>query len=384
MSKTDNFNPMRFLASVGAGGMAIAPFAFFQYTYHTGKGLVSYGAINHDMLPTSQLALFRGLEAIMIIMALLHFVISISLFKDLIPWLASEKFKELKTNPLKNAAILVPFVSFAMTMNVFIAVIRFFSPTLHTNFQSLMLPALIVWGLLWVTQMYTEMKLLKISFIKDFDINKIGFTWLMHPFALAMLTVTGTGLAAMAKDPNVAKVAAFMSLTSGSMGVFLFAVKLFASFTSHFKKDGLDDKQFLPSYLMVVPIITLYAISAFRLGHFAEHHMGLHLHGYFTAVIALAFTFQTWYLMFGLTLLKDYFKQDFAKNEYYVSLWGLICPFAGYAVMGSFFYKNVISSPILYAAIPLITLAGVFTYGVILRRSLGCQGLIKGKTACIN
>jgi len=70
-----------------------------------------------------------------------------------------------------------------------------------------------------------------------------------------MVTVTGSGIAAMAKDKGVADTAFFLLLISGTMGLFLLSVKVVAIFKSHFSADGLPDKQFLPSFLIVVPNI---------------------------------------------------------------------------------------------------------------------------------
>jgi hypothetical protein len=62
-----------------------------------------------------------------------------------------------------------------------------------------------------------------------------------------------------------------MSLIAGTMGMFLMSVKLFSIFKKHFHQEGSLDNQFMPTYIIVIPIITVFAISFFRLGHYAEH-----------------------------------------------------------------------------------------------------------------
>ncbi len=338
MSKTNSFNPLTFLAALGAGGIAVAPFVYFQYITPHGKGLISWSELmsNASGMSTS---LFYAMQAIMVVFGTLHFVLTGILLKDLSSWVKTNSYKEFINDPLKNAGILAPFISIAMSMNVFIGVIRFFIPSLQENFQSLMLPALIFWSIIWIWLMKTEIKLLKISFTKDFDVNKISFGWLLHPFALGMVTVSGMGIAAMAKDPTVATTAAFMGVISGTMGLFLFLVKVISIFKSHFTQNGIPERQFLPSFLIVIPIMTLFAISVFRLGHFFEHQFGYHLESYFTIVILIPFAFETWYFAFGLSMLTGYFKKDFFRKEYYVTLWAFICPFVGYSVLASFVYK---------------------------------------------
>lgn len=47
------FSPLIFLASLGAGGIAVMPFAFLQYTFSHGPGLVKIADIGHGTLPLS-------------------------------------------------------------------------------------------------------------------------------------------------------------------------------------------------------------------------------------------------------------------------------------------------------------------------------------------
>jgi hypothetical protein len=126
--KQPTFSPLSFLASLGAGGIAVLPFAFFQYTFHTGKGLITFGQIDHFALPFSQQILFHFLELVMIVFTVIHFVLTYQFSKGLISWVKTDTYRQFINDPLKNSAIMAPFLSFAMTMNVFIGPIRFFSP----------------------------------------------------------------------------------------------------------------------------------------------------------------------------------------------------------------------------------------------------------------
>ncbi len=372
MVKKSKFNPLIFLMALGAGGISIIPFAFFQYTLKHGKGLIQYSQIGHGTLSIFQEILFRILELVMIIPASIHLILMGLFSVQLYNWIKTKDYYKTLQNPLKNSSIITPFIAIAMTLNVFIGPIRFFIPSFANNLQSFMLPALIAWSLIWVFLMKFEIKLLKISFENNFDVNKISFGWLLHPFALSMITVTGTGIAALSANANIAHLAAFMSLVSGTMGVFLLSVKLSAIFKSHFNAPGLPDKEFMPSFLIVIPNITLYAISAFRLGHYLEKHLGMHMGAYFIGVISLAFAFETWYFMFGFAMLKDYFKNHFFNKEFYITQWGLVCPFVAYAVLGSFFYAVFIPSKILLITVLITTLITLILFGILFERQLRC------------
>lgn len=367
-----NFNPLLFLLSLGAGGIAVAPFAFLQYVFYEGPGLVTYSALHSTITSFAQQILFTSLEVIMVLFATIHLIATVILAKKLFVWLRKKQHVSYLQNPLTNAGILAPFISLVMTMNVFIGPLRYFIPALSQNLQQLMLPALIFWGVIWIVLMKVDLRLLKISFEKPFDVNKISFGWLLHPFALAMLSVTGMGIAAMSHTPTIAHTAAFMSVVCATMAAFLLLVKLIAIFKSHFAQQSLPEKQFLPSFLIVVPNITLLALTAFRFAHYVQHNFGFELEGLMFFILLLAFAFETWYLLFGATLLKDYFKRHFFKKEFYVTQWGLVCPVVAYAVLGSFLFAHFVQSSILFTVVFVTILIAVVLFFLLLVRQLRC------------
>ena len=374
---TIHFSPLRFLASLGAGGIAVMPFAFFQYTHPHEKGLITLSQVGHGSLPLAKELLFYGLEGVMIVFALLHFFLTGLFLKQLFAWRRTAAYRTFMSDPLKNAGILAPFVSIGMSFNVVIGAVRFLVPALSQNLQALMLPALVAWGILWFALLRTEIKLLGASFATSFDVSKINFGWLLHPFALGMITVTGTGIAALSKTPSIAHIAAFMSIVTGSMGLFLLMVKTIAIFKSHFSAPGLPEKQFLPSLLIVVPNITLFAISGFRLVHYMEHQLGAHIHWLGQAIILLSFAFEVWYMAFGLYLLKSYFRKHLFNAEFHVSQWGLICPFVAFAVLGSFFYKSFVPNPVGYAVVIATMITAVGIYLMLLKKAVRCARLTR-------
>lgn len=366
------FSPLVFLASLGAGGISVMPFVLFQYSLDHGAGLITreqLWSVAGGQMP----AYFLSLEAVMVVFAALHFFLTFFFIFQLVKWLKTSEFGRLLNDPLQNASLLAPFISIAMSMNVVIGPIRYFLPAVSSSFQELMLPAFIFWSGLFAILLLFELRLLKISFERGFDVNKISFGWLLHPFALGMVTVVGTGIAAMAEDPSIANSAAMMSLVSGSMGLFLMMVKLIMIFKSHFDMKELPHHKFLPSFLIVIPNITLYAISAFRFGHFLEHQHGFEMGPYFYIVIALAFAFESWYFLFGLTFLWDYLKKHHRPN-FYLTQWGLICPAVAYGVLGSFVFSIVIASPVVYALVLVMVAISIIAYFELLIKHIRCFG----------
>ena len=370
--KSEKFTPLFFLASLGAGGIAVIPFAIMQYTIENGKGLITRAGLWAKGYTGFYAFQYMFLEAVMIVFTLIHIFLTVRYTLELVRWVKNGNLKALLNDPLKNSEIVAPLISFLMTINLFIGPLRYFVPAISSNLQDFFLPALYLFSLMLAVVLFIEIYLLGVSFKNGFDIDKINFGWLLHPFVLGMLSTVGTGIAAVGKDASIANAAAFLSMISISMGLFLLLVKMVVIFKSHFSAGSLPEKNFLPSFLIVIPNITLFSISLFRLGHFLEHHHGFHLEGYFYIVVGFAMAFEIWYMLFGLSLLIPYFRNNHFK-EFYVTQWGLVCPFVAFTVLGSFAYKTVLAVPVVYVMIYIMLLVTVALYFEILFKQVKYQ-----------
>ncbi len=362
----EKFNPLLFLSSLGAGGLAVSGFILIQYGgFFHGKGLAVFADIE-------QTPMVLILETIMIIFSLIHVYLTIAFFIGQAAWKKTNAAKEFENNPLVNSGLMAPYVSVFMSMNVIIAVVRYFSEWMSNNFQAIMLPAFIFFVLLWVLAVYKVLTLLKIAFIKSFDVEKIHFGWLLQPFALAMATVTGSGFAALAENKTIGGFAAFLTLISLTMVIFLTSVKIFSIFKKHLSRDAILENHFMPTYLIVVPIITLIGIAIFRLGHYAQHVF----HAPILFVIAkilmiMLYAFEVWYFVFGLMMLKNYWK-DYLVGKFHVSQWGLICPFVALGALSGFIYKAFFQNAIFLGIIFILILGTSVFYLFLLKRQFKC------------
>lgn len=358
-----NFNLLWFIMALGFGGTSVAGFAFLNYTIKRPpglKGLISLDALNQfapHLDPTTR-ALVSFFEYHIAAFGVLH-LISICLVGLLfIAWRLKypAAYRELLNDNTRNAAIITPALALGMTFNVFLVGGVFYFKPLKDNMQALMLPALLAWLLIWLYTMVTALRVQRRYLEKGFDVAKMHFGWLLQPFALAMTAVSGTGIAALGHDPVITYTAFYLSLVPFTMAVFMTVVKLVALFQSHYEA-GLPTKvEFLPSMLIVVPILTLLSISLFRYGHFFDHQLKSHLpQAYFQIVTCGGWAFMSWYLVLGLMLLKRYLADHFFRRGYFdESQWGMICPMVAFAVLGAFVYKTTLP------AWPVMTLIVAF------------------------
>lgn len=375
------FHPTAFLAVLGAGGLSVAPFGIMQYAMpHSIQGLVTHQAVTTQSVGFAP-GLIALLEVIMIVFAVIHFGLFAWFARLLRQWMKSEAYGATRGNPYASNALLTPLLALAMSFNVFIGTVRYFWPALHSNLQVIMPFALIAWIVLFVAVLGLAAKLLKHAFAHGVDLAHLPFSWMQYPMTIAMVSVTGTGFAAMSKTPWVAHTAFFLALIGLATAAVLFIFNLVTLFQHHFAKTGYPEKQLIPSMLAMVPIVSLFGISAYRITHYL--HRSLHLEVEWLATLGVTglFALQIMMLAFGLYLIKDFLRKEFTRDEYYPSLWALVCPFVGFAMMAAFTNTAFIASPI-FAGLALASLAtAIVVYAILMRRMLACRGLLLGRSA---
>ena len=359
----DNFNMLWFIMCLGFGGTGVAGFAFLNYVVERPaglKGLISLGALNQfaAQLSPGLRALIGFFKYHIAAFGLLHILSLVLVAALFMAWRKRhpQAYQELLEDNTRNAVIMAPALAVGMTFNVFLVGGAFYFSSVKSNMEALMLPALLVWLLIWAYTMTLAVSVQRRYLEKGFDVSKMHFGWLLQPFALAMTSVSGAGIAALGHDPWITRTAFFLSLIPLTMALFLTAVKLVSLFQSHYR-TGLPTKvEFLPSMLMVVPILTLISITLFRYGHFFDHQLKSHLpQAYFPLVVCFGWAFMCWYLLLGILLLRSYLKDHFFRKGYFdESQWGLICPMVAFAVLGSFVYQAALP------ALPVLLLIVLF------------------------
>lgn len=384
----EKFNMLWFIMALGFGGTSVAGFAFLNNTLPrnpTMKGMLYLDKINEcaDTAGGMYPGLAGYMNIHMVLFGLTHLAALLAVTVLYITWRRRhpEKFQELLADTHRNSVLIAPVLAYGMAFNVFLVLGYVFIDWMRMNVQLLMPSASAVYGMLWLWTMVTAIRLQAIALEKGFDVERMHFGWLLIPFALAMTTVTGTGIAYLAHGA-LADIVFFLSIISFTMALFLLMVKLFSLFKSHYA-TGLPEKiEFLPSFFVVVPIITLLTITLLRYGYYFQHKFHVQLpEATFALVVTVGFGLMTWYMALGLFMLRDYFRKYLFSIEYFdESQWGLICPMVAYAVLCTFVYKHALAYPLAQG----VTLFFMVLDVVILLSMLTRQFLkIKG-TCCSN
>ncbi len=289
-----------------------------------------------------------------------------------------EDFQALKQDTQRNSVLMAPILTAGMAFNVFLVLGYVFIDWMRINVHLLLPTASVVYTLLWLWTIITAVRLQAGAMRHGFDVDNMHFGWLLIPFALAMTTVTGTGISYLASG-GLADYVFLLSITSFTMTLFLTLVKVFSLFKSHYSGGLPEQVQFLPSFFVVVPIITLLSISMLRYGYYLQHKYHVPLpQALFTLTVCFGLGLMTWYLILGLTLLKDYFRDYLCNSSYFdESQWGLICPMVAYGVLTTFAYKHGMAHGAMMALTLIFMVLDVFVLTcLIIRQYRKLQGKI--------
>jgi hypothetical protein len=379
---TANFNLLWFIMSLGLGGTGVAGFAFLNYTIARTpdhKGLVHVELLS-ELLPRMSMGynmLANYLTVHILVFGALHLLTLATALVMYNRWRKQhpEKYEAIAQTVSKAPLTVTPAVALGMSFNVMLVMGYFFVPWIRANMQEIMPVALAFWGGLWVYTMGHALRVQSLALREGCSAQHgLHFGWLLVPFALAMNAVGGAGIAALGTDPIVTKTAFFLSLITFSMAAILFLLKLFALFRHQYQIGQNKTVESMPTFFMVVPIITLLSITLFRYGHFAHNQLDAHMDkGYYALVTAGGWATMTWYLLLGLVLLKEYFTKHFFNFRYFdESQWGLVCPVVAYSVLGAFVYKTLLPSPLL-----LWFLASLIFLDVFIIASIGLRQVAK-------
>lgn len=363
------FTPLKFQGSLAAGGVALMPFVYLQFTVPHAKGLIKLSDIPFVGLSLGKTILSLSLLGIMLTFTIIHLLLTVMFLSGLIKWLLNkEEYRYFINTPVTNIGIFSPVISLAMSMNVFWGPFSFFIPNLSTNLQAMMWPALIFFGLLWIILFRLESKVFKIWLSQPLDVDKLNFGWLLDVFALGMVSLTGTGIASLSNNIEIASIAAFMSLFTLSIGFFLFISKLIYLIYHQLQSHSLPSKQTQPSFFTVIPISCLFGVSFYKFCVYLEKYFSLDVKVLSYFVITFSFVITIGWGIFCLYLLSDYFKNEFIKNEFYPSQWGIVCALVGSEVLGAYVYGNFYASSLLSIISYVSILFAAIIYVLILIR----------------
>ena len=320
------FTPLKFQIPLAAGGVALMAFNYLQFAVPHGKGLIKLSDIPWTGLTAGQTGLFLPLILIMLAFSAISLGTTVFYLKQLIEWVANKtEYQDfIDGPPTKSIAVFVPVASLSMTANVVLAPLAFFVPQLSSNLQALMLPALVFFGVLWLAAFRLEFRVLRTWLSHPLDVPQLNFIWLLDVFAFGLVSLTGTGIAALSDSEKLASTAAFASLFTLSLGFFLLVTKLAYLIYLQIKAHKLPEKPILPAFFLMIPITCLYGFSFYRIALYLQKYFSFDTRVLSFFFINFSYVVTIGWGIFCLYLLGNYFKKDFLKSDFYPTQWGLV------------------------------------------------------------
>jgi len=321
----DQFNPLFFQASLAAGGVALMPFNFLEFAIPHNEGLINFSDIIWTSLSSLQMVYYSLLIVIMFAAVLIHIALTLVFFRYLVSWIKNRQAtEELINDPYRNVTIFPIVGSLAMSANVIWAPVGFFIPQVAAGLQSLMLPSLIYFGLLWVALYVLEFRLIRVLRKNTINIEKFNFIWLLDVFTFGLVSLTGSGIAITTSNPSIATFAVIGTVITLIIGLIMFFIKLLYLISTQIKVRKLPDAAVLPAFFLVVPIACLYGLSLFRISSYFQTYLSIDTSGMSMFIMNSSYVIAVAWVVLTVYLLWYYFRNEFIKSKYSAPQWGIV------------------------------------------------------------
>jgi len=348
----ENYSPLYFLTSLGAGGLSVSFYIYLLFLIPHGKNIMIAG----EKIPLAPLATFEHIfpyitnfsyKSVFIVLilvaiigfALLHFKL---LFWNLKEYKAYKKTNTYQTLVNSNAEVTLMTIplTFAMTVNACFVLGATFVPSLWSIVEFMFPFALVAFGITG----YYSIKIFVVYFSRilingDFDFSKNNnLSQMISIFAFTMVGVGMAAPGAMSHYIWINAIGIFGAIFFLSIAILLAVLKFILGF-KNMLEHGVS-KEASPSLLITIPILTLIGISMIRIHFGLDHHFKANLsNSTLFSLTSIIVSLQLIVGLIGLMVMKNlgYFQDFIHSNEKSPVSFALICPGVAFFVFGMFF-----------------------------------------------
>ncbi len=343
---SDNYSPLYFLASLGAGGLAASFYMYLLFWIPSPDQPVTVfediaAAFGQgDILTQAIIVIAMSAIAIMAYLNI-HYLIwnlkSYSAFKK------TEAYKKLRNSNAETTLLAMP-LAIAMSINVGFIIGMVFVPGLWSVVEYLFPLAMIAFGLTgWLAlRIIGDFlgRVLSQGGIFDVTANN-SFAQLLPAFALSMIGVGFAAPAAMSTNTISAGISLVGSTFFGIAAILYLIVAATVAFNAMLHHG--TAKESSPTILVLVPIMTVLGILFMRQNLGLDSTFGTEQAStdnlvFMTRLLAV----QAVFLLLGLAVMKrhGYFKDFVFGNKTSPGSYALICPGVALSVMLHFFMNK--------------------------------------------
>lgn len=340
-SITGRYSPLYFLASLGAGGLAVSFFMYLMWmTPHAGQPIPSFSTLvvafqtgNIWMqalivLAASGIALF----------ALLHIRLLVWNFRQLKPWSRTAAYETLRSGNAEAQLMAVP-LALAMTVNVLFIVGAVFVPGLWEMAEYLFPFALLAFAAIGVYALRVFGDFMgRVLTTGGFDCAKNNsLAQMISVFAFAMVGVGFSASTAMSHNQTVSVIGFLGSAFFTTAALLFGAIFLVMGFRS--MMENVAEKETAPTLWIIIPFVTVTGIALYRLGMGLDHNFSTPWAAgdrfYF---LAFMLSIQLVFGFLGYVVMKrfGYFEHYVTGDGMSPGSYALICPGVALFVFANF------------------------------------------------
>lgn len=342
----DKYSPLYFLASVGAGGLAVSFFMYLMFWVpHPGQTVPTLDDILR-VWPTASTGLKTAIAvamagiavlAVMNIQKLIWNIGAFNVFKT------TPAYEKLRNSNAETTLLAYP-LALAMTVNALFIAGLVFVPGLWNVVEYLFPLALLAFLAIGALALWMIGRFLGRVLTKGgvFDVTSHNsFAQLLPTFALAMIAVGLAAPAGMSSNSFVVSASVMLSTFFGTTAIVYGAVALFTAFNSMLHYG--TAKESAPTLMVIIPVMTTLGIMFLRQGHGLHTHFEVHSSAGDTMVfLSRLLSVQAMFLLLGLLVLvrQGYFKDYVFGRDTSAGSYALVCPGVALSVMIQFFVNK--------------------------------------------
>ncbi len=341
MEKRPAYNPLYWLAALGAGGLTVSFFVYLNFMVsHKGKPMATFDHVYPALIKGDWLSYVVGASLVMIVIfAILHIKLLIWNIREFFIYKKTDAYKVMRESNNEVQLFAIP-LTLAMTINVVFIVFALAVPHLWDYVEYLFPGAVLAYAIagFYTLKIFGEYMSRLLAHGEFEFANNNSLAQMLSIFAMVMVGVGFASPAAMSHTVWIYSVSSFFSIFFITIAMMLIVVKMVLGFKDMFEHGIAPEAT--PTLWIMIPILTLIGISMVRLFMGSEHHFGaempkIYLFFLASMIVALQIVFG----MLGYYVMKRvrYFRTFVFGEKQSVPSLALICPGVAFAVFYLFF-----------------------------------------------
>ncbi|UWP95542.1 hypothetical protein K3X44_00685 [Aliiroseovarius crassostreae] len=339
----DKYNPLYFLASVGAGGLSVTFFMYLMFWVpHKDRPVPIFEDLIAVMqsgsmgLKIAVIAAWAGIAA-MVFLNLKYLVWNLKQFSA---FKKTDAYAALKNSNAETTILAMP-LALAMSVNGMFVAGLVFVPGLWSIVEYLFPLAMLAFLAIGIVAVVYIGDFLGRVLTKGgvFDVTAHNsFAQMLPAFALSMVAVGFAAPAAMSHTAAVVAISLVGSTFFGTAAIVYALVALVTAFNSMLHYG--TSKESAPTLMIVIPILTVLGIMFMRQNHGLHETFNVHVTPAETMVfLARLLTIQLLFALLGLAVLarQGYWKSFVFGVETSPGSYALVCPGVALSVLTHFF-----------------------------------------------